>query len=296
MPLDQYLNAFLDYLLKDRRYSLNTVEGYRIDTARFLNYLKDQKIDDLEKVDKNVIYDYLNELNSGAFTKGELKESSYARAISSLKAFYRYLNRFDIVSQNPIANISFYKSEKHLPDVLTFSQIERLLDSFDKEDFKEYRDYLISECLYACGLRISECLALNIDSFNDEMLHIIGKGNKERLVPYYPRLKKEIEIYLKKRSEIQTDDKALFISQKGQRISARYVQKMLEKKGLEVLGVSVHPHELRHSFATHLLDGGVDLRMVQELLGHESLSTTQLYTHLTLERLKDTVFKYHPHK
>ena len=292
--MDEYLRRFLAYLLNDRHYAQNTIEAYGRDIRRFLEYLDNQGLKDLE-LDKSVAFDYLNELRLGKIGGIMIKDTSYARSLSSLKAFYRYLHKYEAIKSDPFKTISITKRHKHLPDVLTFAQVERLLASFDTDDFKDLRDRLLTECLYACGLRISECLSLNIDSFKYEELHIIGKGDKERLVPYYPNLKKEVASYLVKREAYAKDDKALFISQNGKRISARYVQRMLEKRGLLVLGQRVHPHELRHSFATHLLDNGVDLRSVQELLGHESLATTQLYTHLTLERLKGTVQKYHPH-
>ena len=294
------LDEFIDYIYDARTKSKATSDSYYRDIARFIEYLKDNHIDDFNDVNKNIVFDYIQVLRSGKITRTKISNSSYARNLSSLRSFYRYLCRKHVCDSNPFTLFKNVKTEKHLPDVLTFDQIERILDSFDLQDPMEIRNRCIIETIYACGLRISECCDLLIDNIDQRnlILRVIGKGNKERIVPFYPRLSELIDLYKKEyRNEYAPAGfKYLFVSTRKDKISPRSVQYLLDDVKVKAnIPVDIHPHMLRHSFATHLLDNGADLRTVQELLGHANLSTTQLYTHLTYDRLKKTVEKAHPH-
>lgn len=294
------LDNFIAYIYDSKSKSKATSDSYYRDIARFIEYLKENGIDDFNDVDKNIVFDYIQLLRSGQITRGKISNVSYARNLSSLRSFYRYLNVKHISNQNPFKLFKNIKTEKHLPDVLTFDQIERILDCFDLEKPIDVRNRCIIETIYACGLRISECCDLLIDNIDEKnlILRVIGKGNKERIIPFYPRLAELMELYKKVyRDEFAKGDvKYLFVSSRGSKVSPRSVQYLLEEVKIKAnIPVDIHPHMLRHSFATHLLDNGADLRTVQELLGHANLSTTQLYTHLTYDRLKNTVDKAHPH-
>ena len=293
------LDSFLDYFDTKRSGSLQTKDAYRRDISRFISYLEENKIDDFNKVDKRVIMDYTSKLRSGEFSNKKISNSTFSRNLSSLRSFYYYLLEIHKVDDNPFLQFKKIKVEKHLPDVLTFDQITTLLDSFDLDKPMELRNRCIIETIYACGLRISEVCNLKINNINFKELtiNVIGKGNKERLAMFYPNLKDNLDRYMEEyRNKINIESEYLFINNNGKQISPRTVQIMLDESSKKAnLPIHVHPHMLRHSFATHLLDNGADLRAVQELLGHENLSTTQLYTHLTYDRLKNTVNKAHPH-
>ena len=294
------LDEFISYMYDKRTGSEATADSYYRDIARFITYLEDQNIKDLSKADKGLVFDYINEIRSGTITRGKISNSTYARNLSALRSFYRYLCERHISDQNPFTQFRKIHVEKHLPDVLTFDQVERIFDVFDLDDPLEVRNRCILEMIYACGLRISECCNLKIRDIDRKSLivRIIGKGNKERIVPYYPRINELIDLYIEMfRNEFAKEDNPyLFVSKRGGKISPRSVQLLLEDVKIRAgLAIDVHPHMLRHSFATHLLDNGADLRTVQELLGHENLSTTQLYTHLTYDRLKKAVDEAHPH-
>ena len=294
------LDNFINNLSDRKTGSKATADSYYRDISRFITFLEDNDIKDFSSVDKSVVFDYIELLRSGEITRGKLSNSSYARNLSALRSFYRYLCEKHISDNNPFKLFKNIKIEKHLPDVLTFDQIEKIFDVFDLDNPKDVRDRCILETIYACGLRISECCNLLINNVDQKNLivRVIGKGNKERIVPFYPRLNELIDLYIKMYRNEYADDnyKYLFVSSRGGQISPRSVQYLLNEVKIKAnIPVDVHPHMLRHSFATHLLDNGADLRTVQELLGHENLSTTQLYTHLTFDRLKKTVELAHPH-
>ena len=293
------LDNFLDYFDTKRSGSPQTKDAYRRDITRFITYLKDNNINDFNLVDKRVIMDYTSKLRSGEFSNKKISNSTFSRNLSSLRSFYYYLLEIHAVDTNPFLQFKKIKVEKHLPDVLTFDQVETLLNSFNLDNPIELRNRCIVETIYACGFRISEVCNLqmkNID-FKDLSIRVIGKGNKERLALFYPNLKNLLDRYLAEyRNKLKTECDNLFINKNGKPITPRIVQLLLDEASVKAnLPIHVHPHMLRHSFATHLLDNGADLRAVQELLGHENLSTTQLYTHLTYDRLKNTVNKAHPH-
>lgn len=298
--MSELLSQYLQYL-RIKNSSEKTRESYRRDISRFFSFLAQEGIDDIKLVDKDLIYAYCDALRSGKLSNVKLSNASFSHSMSALRSFFRYLNQRGITAFNPHNYLKNLKIEKRLPDVLTFDQVERLLNVFDLHDPIALRDRTIIETLYATGLRVSELTALNLHGINmDEgYLRVLGKGNKEREVPFYPRLANLLNDYLLRyRQKYQKAEReALFISQKGHRLSQRAVQLIIEKAATAAnLPANVHPHTLRHSFATHLLDNGADLRAVQELLGHENLATTQLYTHLSFDRLKKTIEKAHPHR
>ena len=295
----EVLDSFIDSFKIKRSGSKDSLDAYYRDIARFIAYLIDHGFSSFDEVKKDDVLDYTEKLRDGSIAKVKISNSTYSRNLSALRSFYKYLIDIDYVSDNPFKQIKKVHVEKHLPDVLTFSQIELILNSFDLDKPIELRNRCIIEIIYACGLRISECCGLLINNVNlkDCYLTVIGKGNKERLVPFYPNLSIELERYINEyRSIFDRDSPYLFVSNRGTKLTPRAIQKMLDETRIKVgLPFNLHPHMLRHSFATHLLDNGADLRSVQELLGHENLSTTQLYTHLTFDRLKKSVDSSHPH-
>lgn len=294
------LDEFISYMYDKRTGSDMTADSYYRDIDRFITYLADHDITSLKKVSKEDVFDYVSLLRSGKITRSKISNATYARNLSALRSFYRFLNERHVCDVNPFLQFRKVHVEKHLPDVLTLDQVEQLLNVFDLDDPLEIRNRCILETIYACGLRISECCDLRMDQIDRRsgIIRVIGKGNKERMVPYYPRLDDLFDLYLKTfRNENAYDDfPYFFVSMRHGKISPRSVQLLLEDARIKAgLSMDVHPHMLRHSFATHLLDNGADLRTVQELLGHENLSTTQLYTHLTYDRLKKAVDSAHPH-
>ena len=295
----EVLDHFLQHISFSRSGSKATVDAYARDIRRFMDFMKEHDIENFDDVDKLAMMDYIEALQSGKLTQRKLSSASYSRNLSSLRSFYKFLNRFYQVEENPLTAIKNPKGSKHLPEFLTIDQVMNLFDSFDISDPVQLRDRCMIELIYACGLRVSECAGLQVSRINlqNGFLVVLGKGNKERLIPFYPRCGQLIERYLKVRREwMKQNHDTLFVNQKGKPISTRTIQNVIAESGIRAnLPISLHPHMLRHSFATHMLDNGADLRSVQELLGHENLSTTQIYTHVSLERLKKAADEAHPH-
>lgn len=294
------LDDFIKYLSGKRTGSKKTEDAYYRDIARFIEYLESENIKDFNDVGKNESLAYISLLRSGKISRGKISNSTYSRNLSALRSFYKYLIAFNKADHNPFTQFKKIHIEKKLPDVLTFDQVLTILSSFELDKPLELRNRVLIEMMYACGLRISELCDLKLSQLDRDNLvvRIIGKGNKERMVPYYPSLDKLITRYLNEYRSLyaKEDCEYLFVSKRGDKISPRSVQLLLEEVRVKNgLNINLHPHMLRHSFATHLLDNGADLRSVQELLGHENLSTTQLYTHLTFDRLKKAVASSHPH-
>jgi integrase/recombinase XerC len=302
MDFERCLDHFLDHMKLSRTGSEDTQNAYRRDVERFLEYLRESDIDDFEKVTKEEISEYITRLRSGEIGGTPLSNSSYARSLSALKSFWRYLNRNEGVKANPVRLFHASHNRRKLPELLTFDQMEQLLDSFDLTDALQVRNRCMIEVMYACGLRVSECAGLKIAdiSLKERYLSVMGKESKERMVPFYPRCGSLIQLYLEQARpqfmEGREEHGILFVNQNGRPISSRSIEMIVEKSGVQAgLSMHLHPHMIRHSFATHLLDNGADLRVVQELLGHENLSTTQIYTHVTQDRLSKVVEMAHPH-
>jgi integrase/recombinase XerC len=290
--------AFTDYILKQRGYSVHTVSAYRRDLEQFVEYLgetdAEARIMKPGQVTKDHIRDFLSDL-----TRHGLNKSSIARKLASLKAYFGYLDRLGLIQNNPTTIIVGPKLEKRLPKYLHESEINRSIRMIDSGSDAGIRDRAILELFYGTGMRLSELVGLDIGDidFSGGTVRVLGKGGKQRIMPIGRTATKVLRGYLEVRGRFSpaAQDKALFLNTHGERISARGVQFLVRKalaEGSEKKRLS--PHMLRHSFATHLLDHGADLQAVKELLGHASLSTTQTYTHLTRDRIKQVYRQAHP--
>ena len=287
-----------NWLRNERRYSEHTLDGYARDLSSFFRFWKDYlgnlpTLQDLQKIDIRTFRAYLNNQNNK-----HLNKTSLARELSSLKNFFKWLNFNHIIDNTSLTLLSSPRKDKILPKALDVEQTLTLLDTvckFSKKEWQGLRDAAILTILYGCGLRISEALSLNVgDIDHNDFFKIKGKGNKERLIPVLPIVKEKINAYLSACPWNQNKGDALFLGARGERLSPRIVQRTLEKLRQSLsLPDNLTPHALRHSFATHLLAEGTDLRSIQELLGHASLSTTQRYTHVEIEHLKQEYQKAH---
>ncbi len=300
------IQKFLTYLEVERDASPHTLRAYRIDLDEFEAFLNRTGLAQNEpgtvqagKIDRLAIRAYIGYLHAHRKSRATVE-----RHLSTLKSFFRFLVLRHLIDSNPATRIPLPRKEKRLPEFLTTTEAEALLDSSrDNLDFKSIRDMAIAELLYGTGLRVSEAAGLNlddIDPFSDE-IHVIGKGNKERIVPMTPVVREALDVYLRERG-VKTGTflrfgaaGPVFINHRGTRLTDRSMRRSLKKLAItHKLLKHVHPHQLRHSFATHLLDAGADLRAIQELLGHSSLATTQKYTHVSLERLLKVYHAKHP--
>ena len=293
-------DEFVEFIVARRSGSPATADSYGRDLERFAAYLAEKKITDFGQVDKAVMFDYVTLLRSGKITRGKISDSSFSRMLSTLRSFYHYLIRYKGVKVNPTRGLRAPKLNRTIPEFLTFDQMMTLFDSFDLNDPAALRNRAILETMYACGLRVSEVCSLTLAELdlNERILTVTGKGDKQRIVPFYKRLRTLLTRYLRDSRALYLKEEHgfVFVPQRGAPITPRAVQLILAQAGQDAgLNQPLHPHILRHSFATHLLDNGVDLRTVQELLGHSSLSTTQIYTHVTVDRLKQSVDAAHPH-
>ena len=285
---------FLDYLTYERNVSPNTVTSYRDDLDSFIGFLCNDYLTiardllDLKSIDHIAIRSYLAFL-----ARKKLSRSSMARHLSALRSFFKYLMREGVVEANPARSVATPKREKHLPAVLQTADIAVLFEQPD-ESALGLRDRAWLELLYASGLRISELVAIDIEDMElrARLVKVRGKGSKERIVPFGTKAEAALKTYLSTRTD---DDPALFVNYRGERITTRSVRRLFDRYVRAAsLRSGVSPHTLRHSFATHLLNAGADLRSIQELLGHASLSTTQKYTHLNDAQLIEVYKKSHP--
>jgi len=293
--MQEVFNRYLNYLKAERNFSPYTVRNYTTDLLGFFQFLKTRGVGSLREVDKHVLRDYLAHL-----ADRKLAKASIARKMSAIRSFFGYLVREDIIDANPAASISSPKLEKRLPSFLTVAETVRLLTTPDLTKPEGRRDRALMELLYASGLRVSELVSLNLEQVNLETgeVRVWGKGAKERIVLIGKPAAAALGTYISEGRPRLTGKKAtsaLLLNRYGERIIARQVEKILEKyASISGIGKRVHPHLLRHTFATHLLDGGADLRVVQELLGHADLSSTQIYTHVTKSRAKKVYLSAHP--
>lgn len=288
--MEKYIEKFMRYLEIEKNYSAHTILNYRLDLEDFKKFIAGT---DLEKVDYLALRKYL-----AALKEKNLGSRSVNRRLSALRSFFRFLVRDGYLKTNPILILSSPKLEKHLPSFMTEEEVAKLIESAfarDEKDEQGLRDRAILETFYSTGLRISELVGINLQDidFISGIIKVMGKGRKERIVPVGEAAISTIRKYLDKRKK---QEDALFLNKNGKRIGARGVRDIVEKYILRA-GIKgrVSAHTFRHSFATHLLNRGADLRTVQELLGHANLSTTQIYTHLTTEKLKSVYDKAHPH-
>lgn len=298
------MDAFVRYLRDQRAYSPRTVDGYTTDVVQFARFTKRFTNSDVDvrNVTPEEVRAFLVQLGEAG-----LGDSSIARKLASLKSFFKFLVREEVVASNPAAGLKYPKKRRRLPVFLSVSEIERFFD-FEGTDFISSRDLAILELLYGSGIRVGELVALDLVDvdLSRGMMRVRGKGKKERIAPFGACAGRALLGYLdlrmenltrvsERRRRSQKNMEALFLNQRGERLTARSVQRMVGTRlGSAARERSLSPHVLRHSFATHLLDAGADLRAVQELLGHASVATTQIYTHVSLRRLKESYSKAHP--
>jgi integrase/recombinase XerC len=294
------IGDFLDYLTFERNVSPNTISAYRDDLESFIGFLcndyltmgRDQL--DLKRVDHLTIRSYLAHL-----ARRKLSRATMAQHLSALRTFFKYLVREEIVEANPARSVATPKREKHLPAVLQTSDVALLLEQPDTSRTLGVRDVAWLELLYASGLRISELVGIDLDDLEmrARLVKVHGKGSKERIVPFGSKAEAALRAYLAVRGELVRDveEQAVFLNFRGARITTRSVRRLFDGYVRDAsLRAGVSPHTMRHSFATHLLNAGADLRGIQELLGHASLSTTQKYTHLNDWQLMAVYKKAHP--
>jgi len=284
--MNRYVEKFISYLDIEKNYSKHTLSNYKIDLEEFFLYLAETPI---ERVDYFHLRRYLGNLRGK-----NLKTRTVARKLSSLRSFFKFLVREGLVKKNPSTLLMTPKLEKKLPKFLSEADATRLVDGVTGTDEASLRDRAILETLYSTGMRVSELVSLNLDrvDFISNIVKVLGKGKKERLLPIGETALKVVKQYVDARTH-KSD--AVFLNHHGRRLTDRSVRDIVNKYILKAsIQGKMSPHGLRHSFATHLLNAGADLRSVQELLGHVNLSTTQIYTHMTTEKLKSIYNKAHP--
>jgi integrase/recombinase XerC len=290
--MQQLMADFEQHLAVERNLSVHTRRAYRQDLEEFRSFLQQDSATALRvtEVDVLVLRRYL------ACLHRKNSRSTIARKLSALRSFFAYLVRQGVLTTNPGELIATPRQEKYLPKTLTVDEVFALIEQQGGSELLICRDRAILEVLYSCGLRIGELTSLNVDSIDYEqgLVWVQGKGGKERLVPLGRQARAALERYLDMRVEAQDHD-ALFLNYRGGRLSARSIERNFKQLLLKAgLVKDASPHSLRHSFATHLLDGGADLRAIQELLGHASLSTTQKYTQVSLDHLMEVYDRAHP--
>jgi len=298
MP-DNKVNGFLEYLEKERSYSPHTIKAYETDLIQFSQFVKEYSgtgFFNVSSVDKKTVQHFV-----GSLTEKGLSPKSTGRKLASIKSFFRYLLKYAHVESNPASAVKAPKQHATLPKFLQKEVLEQILSHSDKDDWQLKRDKTILELLYSTGIRLSELVAIDLGDvlIDQKTVKVFGKGGKERIVPFGGKAAEALVFYLKERNiHLQKDlnDNPLFISKQGLRISPRTVQSRLKKLFDSVAaGSGFTPHLMRHTFATHLLDHGADIRAVKELLGHASLSSTQIYTHLETKKMKKIFEQAHPH-
>lgn len=289
--MKQVLKNFLEYLAHQKDFSSNTTRAYETDIKQFIKFLRQKKITSFAQADYPVFLGFLSFLKADK----NYTEKTIARKVASLKAFFRFLSARKIIKTNPALLLYSPKVPERLPGFLTMEEMTRVIETPDGSNWQVSRDKAILELLYATGIRVGELTSLTMNNANipEDTIKVEGKGRKERIVPVgRPAMKALIE-YLEKRPHKNAD--RVFLNKYGKPLTDRGVERLVGKYGKKAgIGRQVTPHTFRHSFATHMLDRGADLRTVQELLGHERITTTQIYTHLTVERLREFYNKAHP--
>lgn len=301
----KYLTDFKSYIAIERSYSINTLEAYVRDCEKFFTFMEENHPDiGPQNTQLKHLRSFLKSIATTPLKGKEgqlLKISSQKRTISSIRTFFKYLLFTDVIKDNPCELLDTQKMEQKLPVVLTDEEINRMIDSIDKSSFMGYRDALIIEVLYACGLRISELLNMRIeDVFTKQtVIRVIGKGDKERLVPICSGALRRLNLFINNhRTKIKLTKASgtyIFLNQRGGKLTRQYVFQMIKDTAKSVgITKNVHPHTLRHSFATALIKGGANLIAVRDMMGHVSVASTQIYTHLSTKHLRETIMLYHP--
>ena len=290
------INNFKNYLNIERGLSTNSIKSYENDLNKFLNFLQVEKNKyKPNEVTSDLIKEFIYDISK------KLKSSSQSRIISGIRNFYDYLIFENIIIDNPVDNIELPKIEKKLPNILSIEEIDRIINNINKEKQESERNIAIIETLYGCGLRVSELINLKISNlfFSEDFIIVTGKGNKQRLVPISEVNKKSINSYiLNSRDKLKIKEECkdtLFLNRRGSKLSREMIFTIIKKLILKSkINKKISPHSFRHSFATHLLENGADLKSIQQLLGHRSITTTEIYMHLDNKALLNVMNKYHP--
>lgn len=285
------LAAFIKYLETERQVSAHTLSAYRSDLAKVSAFAKHQQLDSWNALQVADVRQLVAELHAGG-----LVGRSIARLLSALRGLYAYLVREGVCKHDPAAGIRPPKGARKLPKVLDVDRAQQLLDSPVADSFSACRDHAILELLYSSGLRLSELVGLNLADIDLQqgLVLVLGKGNKQRMLPVGSKAVDAVQQWLLVREQVKPQDQALFIGVRGRRMSPQLVRERVRQAGARELGQHLHPHMLRHSFASHMLESSHDLRAVQELLGHADISTTQIYTHLDFQHLAQVYDQAHP--
>jgi len=293
---NEWLKGFKSYLQLEKSLSQNSIEAYLHDVAKLIEFMKSK---DMDIAPNKITNEHIEEFLAWLYDSG-LHNYSQARVLSGLKSFFKYLLLEEVIDISPVEFIQGPKTSRKLPDTLSYIEINQLLESIDLSTVEGMRNRTIIEVLYSCGLRVSECVELKISHLHLDVdfIRVVGKGNKERLVPIGSSAIKYINLYkdtvrihspIKKHAE-----DFLFLNKRGDSLSRVMIFLMIKKYAAAVgITKKISPHTFRHSFATHLLEGGADLRAIQEMLGHESITTTEIYTHLDKDFLRSTLMQFH---
>jgi len=297
MIWSDYQESYRNYLRLEKAVSINTIDAYSKDLERFLDFVKDTRGEvNPEEIKQSDVRNFIDKINE----KG-MSANSQARILSGIKSFFKYLVSHDILEVDPTSMIETPKTARKLPAVLTPEEITALISAVDLDSATGYRNRAMLETLYGCGLRVSELVQLRLTDVNlaENYVRIKGKGDRERLVPIGRSVKDAITLYIhNSRCTLnieKKDENVLFLNRRGQMMTRVMVFTIIKNLAQKIdLNKKISPHTFRHSFATHLLEGGADLRAIQEMLGHESITTTEVYTHLDKEYLRDTIQRFHP--
>ena len=289
----KYIDKYLEYLKVERKYSNKTILSYKDDLIEYNEFLGNN-FTNILNIDMNIVNNYMKYLYDRKITK-----SSISRKLSSIRGLYNYLVREDIIKENHFNKIQNPKRELYLPKFLKDEELDKIFSVCNSNNPTEERDTLIIELLYATGVRVSELGNIKIKDINREekLIKVLGKGNKERMVIYNNHTKKALDTYLKDGYNYfnKKSSEYLILNKNGNKLSERYIREIINKKVSQAsLDIKISPHTLRHTFATDILENGADLMTVKELLGHESLNTTSIYTHITNEQIKKTYNLAHP--
>ena len=291
---EELVESFLNYLIVECGLSENTIKGYKSDLRNFSNYLKNKGIKRFQDLRANMIVNYIEKEKQRG-----LSENSISRSLVTAKMFYKYMITEGKISRNPMSSISSPKLQKHLPEVLHYKAVEKMLQVPDCNEKLGIRDKAILELMYATGARVSEVASIKVSwvSLDYGFIKCQGKGSKQRIVPIGTKAVNSVRRYLQDVRPLLSkgkDGETLFLSRTGKKLRRENIWELVRKYA-KCAGIkNVSPHTLRHSFATHLLEGGADLRSVQEMLGHANISTTQIYTHVDRKYLKSIHQKFHP--
>ncbi len=297
MNILYHLRGFKSYMQLERSLSNNSVEAYVRDVEKFISFLDFKELSqEPSDINLNILRDFLIWISEFG-----INSVSQARIVSGLRGFFKYLLIENVIKVNPAELLELPKVGRKLPSVLSVDEIDSLIASIDLSTPEGERNKVLLEIMYACGLRVSELISLKISDlfFNDGFIKVTGKGDKERIVPVGSVTLKMLTVYLQKIRVhlpiVKGNENYVFLNRRGKKLSRQMVFIVLKNLALKAgITKKISPHTFRHSFATHLVEGGADLRAVQEMLGHESITTTEIYTHLNREFLRDTIIQFHP--